>query len=154
MRVLSIPVLRLMIQLHRRLRWWSIKITTKCSKKHKYTNTDLLNTRKPFPQTTLRDKMCPVSLKSNQFKHLGLYRYIYFIYFHVYLEIEESEDIPFKFYCSGNVNLFPSSAKTWVIFLSSQFTARLQRMSWLRQMIFKGLWIILSKYFTEKKCEF
>ena len=67
---------------------------------------------KTFPQTTLRNKMCPVSLKSNQFTHLGLYRYIYFIYFHVYLKIEESEDIPFKFYCSGNVNLFPSSAKT------------------------------------------
>ena len=32
-------------------------------------------------------------------------------------------NIPLEFYCSVNVNLILSSGKTWIIFLSSQFTS-------------------------------
>ena len=50
-------------------------------------------------------------------------------------------NIPLKFYCSVNVILILSFGKTWIIFLSSQFTSRwLQRMSF-HQVIFKTVWI-------------
>ena len=46
-----------------------------------------------------------------------------------------------KFYCLVNVILILSFGKTWIIFLSSQFTRRwLQRMIF-HQLIFKTVWI-------------